>query len=1127
MSYDERWAQGRILTWMNETIQQLHLPFDGADQELKIKLPAGRKYPDFVIWQERRNQRIATIIELKQPFTDAYDDELVQNAALEATELGTYFFATWNINKLVLWETFRPGTRLIDRRLQWWEVAEVKTVRDLLRPEVERKVRGVIAEFLKTLAAYLQLKAKTPTAPVIPLLRPDDIFAFRLKSAVDSLYILYSIRLEQSKTKQVGFNKELKTWFALQGWLFTDQEEDFDRAARQAVYLLINKILFYNVLKAKHGLTSLSIVGITKGEEVHQRLQESFNAGTRLGYGVIFASDFVEKIPVPDEASSEISRLIEELNRYDFSKIGYDVVGRIFEKLIPPRERHKLGQYFTRSDVVDMMLGFTLTDAKSTLFDPACGSGTYLVRAYSRKKYLASRMSHDDILDDLWGGDISKFPAHLSVINLMIRNLASDKRPNIVARDFFDLEPGKVVELYEISEGARKLVKPEEAMGSIPDQFDVVVTNPPYTRQEEMEDLLEPGYKERVAKRISARVQMDIGKRASIFAYFFFWSTIFLQPGGRMSLITSNSWLDADFGKHMQELFLRDYYVVAIIEPKVEKFFPDADIATCITVLERKTPGQRKKHLVKFVQLKKDLREIIPEPSESLSDVQKEAQRWKSVDEFVALVTRTRSLYEDDAVRVFTIDQDELFEEGFDKEVDRYVGSKWGKYIRAPDIFFEILSQGAKRGLWVPLKTLAGIKRGYTTGANEFFYLEPSAITNWKIESKFLRRLVKSPRFHNRLIITKDQLNTKVLLVEEPKSALRGTNVLSYIKWGEEQHFNERDMCASRARGQGMWYQLGEKSPSPLLFPANFFSRHLIYLNESKASADKRLYELYPKKGVSTILLAAILNSTLYALLALLYGRSPGGGRSVEVAVYEAASLPIINPDGIPPNKAANIRQAFSKLLKREIKPLEEEMEDEDRLALDRAVFELLGMGDKEIKETYKAILEIERILAARDKMKAKSKKQGVSPEDAVKYVLTLLSSAPLPKDFPNGYLTKGTMAETFKVESRPVHVEFSTDVAIGYSVKTDGETVYSGWDLDRARYIFNALSGGKLSFEIPVDPEEMKEAASKYESDLRTIVRQVESIIDGLAMDRKMREAVEPAVLKQLLGNQNHSPIT
>ena len=46
-----------------------------------------------------------------------------------------------------------------------------------------------------------------------------------------------------------------------------------------------------------------------------------------------------------------------------------------------------------------------------------------------------------------------------------------------------------------------------------------------------------------------------------------------------------------------------------------------------------------------------------------------------------------------------------------------------GKYLRAPDIFFTILEKGKDK--LVRLGYIAEVRRGFTTGANDFFYLEP------------------------------------------------------------------------------------------------------------------------------------------------------------------------------------------------------------------------------------------------------------------------------------------------------------------------------------------------------------------------------------------------------------------
>ena len=48
------------------------------------------------------------------------------------------------------------------------------------------------------------------------------------------------------------------------------------------------------------------------------------------------------------------------------------------------------------------------------MLDPACGGGTFLVRAYVRKRELAANRKHRDLLSDIYGVDVSQFAAHLT-----------------------------------------------------------------------------------------------------------------------------------------------------------------------------------------------------------------------------------------------------------------------------------------------------------------------------------------------------------------------------------------------------------------------------------------------------------------------------------------------------------------------------------------------------------------------------------------------------------------------------------------------------------------------------------------------------------------------------------------
>ena len=83
-------------------------------------------------------------------------------------------------------------------------------------------------------------------------------------------------------------------------------------------------------------------------------------------------------------------------------------MGRIFENLIPPDERHRLGQFYTNSNVVDFINAFCIEKQDSVVLDAGCGAGTFLVRAYNQKRLMNPDKKHKDIIKELY------------VINIMV-----------------------------------------------------------------------------------------------------------------------------------------------------------------------------------------------------------------------------------------------------------------------------------------------------------------------------------------------------------------------------------------------------------------------------------------------------------------------------------------------------------------------------------------------------------------------------------------------------------------------------------------------------------------------------------------------------------------------------------
>jgi len=992
----ERTNNQKLVQWMNETIQQKYLTLGSVEQETS---GADRKQPDIVIKKRPGSEEIICVIELKPPaFLDPFNEtELVEPARTKATRRHASYFATSNFRELIWFNTERanrlePLEKQIVQRYTLSSMIDPDTIEE---PGIKSAIRRGLERFLVDLVEVSTGQKAEPKHAI------DEILVYRFQNTIKVLAIHYKRIIKEKVETDRKFSKHLQTWFIEQGWSFTFQEQDYAKAARQTAYLLVNKILFYSVIQPIRRLDPLEIPkSLKSGDLLQNTLQGFFNLVLRIDYETIYSTDFIDQVAFPEnrDVVEEIKELIEVLSKYDFSKIGYDVIGRIFEKLIPDEERHILGQYFTNPDVVDLILRFCLKHETDKILDPACGAGTFLVRSYQHKKLMNQRLTHEEILKTTWGNDIAKFPAHLTTINLAINDLRSDENyPRVIKKDFFDLLPDRVE--FALPEAWRKvqikgLGKVEKTLEH-PRFFDTIVGNPPYTRQEEIEDIQEKaeGYKDQLIRKavhLDGKPFANISKRAGIYVYFFIHGTKFIQNGGRFGFVVSNSWLDVDYGKGLQEHFLTHYKIISIIESKVERWFEDADINTVIVILEKasgdKLKREREDHIVRFTYLKKPLRHFIP-LAESMWE--KEVGRLEAIDKLIKTILAHSSYYENDELRIYPKSQKELWEEGFDSEEQKYVGAKWGKYLRAPKIFFTILERG--KGKLVPLKQVARVRFGIKTGANEFFYLTEEQIKKWKIEREFWMHkdekgqwvpnyIIKSPRECRSILVKPEGLKYRVLMIHKDKKVLKGTNVLKYIEWGEKKGYHKRPTCAAREK----WYDVGHQLPPPSLWFKAFNDRVVSPINNVGFFASDRFYPVYPLVGIDEVTLGALLNCSLQSLLVELSGRVNLGEGALDNMTYEAAAMYIVDPRKVEGPLLIALAKAIKNLGNDEIGSAFEEFGVSESLEkvkikrrmLDKLIMtDILGLTEEEQLEVYQAVIDLVKTRLERAKSFKKGRK--------------------------------------------------------------------------------------------------------------------------------------------------------
>lgn len=1139
-SSTEDTIRGRTQHWMEGIINNRKLHFTGVDVQVTRKTLRGTKWADIVIWAEKNVP--ACNIELKLPFEgwSPYDDDLIEDAANKAVNmregLPSRFFGTWNINDFVLWRSMDAKAKnIFDRRIKHYSVTEVRKPEQLEESKTEDKIKDFLENFLEFLEDLYFGKAELPKLPI------DEFFINKLRSAIRAFFPSISEEVESCYQVDSSFRNRLNKWFVEQAWSAPSSSEDYKKTARQFLYLLVDKVLFYNTLRATPiHRTKLKLIevpeNVKNGDAFKEKLQKYFDKAKKIDYETVFGTDFIETVPIPNVIVERLVTFVNDLSRYDFSKLKYTDIGKIFDKLIPENERHNLGQYFTKPDVVDVINAFCIRDGSQIIADFGCGAGTFLVRGHARLKTIEPEKRHETLLEQLYGVDISKFPAHLSTINLTVRGINKlQSYPRILRMDFFDVKPGfKTTFPVEGLNKSRREVK-------FPPEFDVVVGNPPYTRQEELE-IYTPSYKQTLEKALKMdwgngskkklgkeEDRIKLGKRASIYAHFFLHGAKFLREGGRLGYVTSNSWLDVDYGKYLQKFFLEHFKIVAIIESKIERWFEDADINTAITVLERcNSKKKRNENIVKFVQLKIPLKELIPSTDD-------ENERWRRVDKLVKLVENSNELYENDNIRIFPKTQKELWDEGILDE--KYGGSKWGKYLRAPEIFFKILEK--EKNLLVPLGEVAEIRFGIKTGANEFFYLTEEQINSRGIEREFWMHkkngrwipnyVIKSPRECKSVIVKPEDLKYRVLMIHKDKKDLKGTNVLKYIHEGETRVFgkgkkagipSQKPTCASR---KPRWYDLGKRKHLEIIFPRTFDIRYISFLDVKKCYFESDRH--YGVKSVYPLMLDGYFNSTLFSLFAEATAKLGLGLGALDLNIVEFEKIPVFQLNKVSISIRKNMEKLVCKMSERPIGSIFEEIGAKkpgevsldgvkpDKRELDKIVMgKILGLTESEQLEVYKAVVDLvgSRIKKARS-VKKEIRKRGPIPEELAKGIVREIETSTL-KRFPDEYLGD----YNYKIVHIPKGgVEVGSNLH-GFFVNIGGERIDCS-SPDEAKYLQFAALNGITEVKIPVCRKTMKKLVRKYGRMYKKLEREIKQRLEEAVPDRKLRQSVELRVWAKL----------
>ena len=479
-----------------------------------------------------------------------------------------------------------------------------------------------------------------------------------------------------------------------------------------------------------------------------------------------------------------------------------------------------------------------------------------------------------------------------------------------------------------------------EWMFGVVDGFDIVIGNPPYVRQENIEN------KDLIIESISrcfidknGKSLIKINKRSDLYIYFYYKGLELLKNGGIFSFINSNSWLDVGFGAELQEFLLKHMNLLMIVDNLVVRSF-EADINTVIVFIQKPINKISDDDIIKFVVFKEPYDKILNSPV--VEQVRK--TNVKTINDKFRLIVKTRK---------------ELWIEGIETKDDElnesrlwsypYIGNKWGgKYLRAPEIFFKILEKGKDKV--VKLGDIAEVISGVITGNNKSYYIPFFSDFN---EDEYIPAF-KSSKDVNKIICQKTDV--KWLLRKESRFLSKVADFL-----------------------------IGDTKND----------RFVVHFNRDKIIFEHKFIGINFKPEFKKEYNILMLNSTLFILFTEMFGKSNLGEGALYLVPFDIKRMIVINPKFLEVPRSENIERfltrpilsifeelGFQKCNQRDCKhpehPYEYVKSEEvsfdrimpDRRELDKIIFEAIGLTEEEQLEVYRAVLELvkNRLLKAKSK---------------------------------------------------------------------------------------------------------------------------------------------------------------
>ncbi len=460
-------------------------------------------------------------------------------------------------------------------------------------------------------------------------------------------------------------------------------------------------------------------------------------------------------------------------------------------------------------------------------------------------------------------------------------------------------------------------------------------------------------------------------------------------------------------------------------------------------------------------------------------------------------------------------------------KIEPKIDSKWGRFLRAPDVYFDKIENN---NMLTPLYKTSSVKLGVTTGKNSYFYLNQEIIQKWNIEPEFVQPLLKGPRQISRYCLSSNGIPKEFcLVIPRAKNDLKGTNIIKYIKHGEEEGINLGDFF-SNSRSDD-WYKVTPEY-ADIVMPYQPNLRHFASVVPRNYVIDKQLICIIPNKSEDIQFLAAYLNSTIAMLLKEVLSRTSFGLGSIQTSVTDVQNFPVLNPMKVDDKIRKALTDAFTLLKSQKIddvfkefgcnEPTSFNMKNvkEERKNIDNIVFDSLGFSESERIDVYIAVIQLvsERVLKANSKGK-KTKNYTPKPSEIASQVVSGLDKELLAR-FPEDFFEHIEEKEAMTIPGGIGELVVDLD---GFYLQIGDNRIRVDSKL-RGQYLLYSAMYGERVIEIPKYETDLLKVIERYKPIHDRLRREIASSLQIYSASEALQTQIEFEIFKKLRKNPAQS---